>query len=253
MDADNVRGRSPLRMNTRPATLRPQFAFTLIELITVIAIIAILMGLLFPAMSGARESARRSKASSVVRSIVNATKNYANDYGKFPPVKDALTESGGDSSGGNKSEGNSYYSFGDKEDGKCKVDNDQLFDVLRAINKEPNDDHKLNRRQQKYFEEGKATDPKNPREGFADGNDFEDNVKGQLLDPWGKQYCIILDADGDETLKLTDFFKDQTEAIRFSAAAFSMAKNNKIGGKGYEGRLRKEKSNEAPDDIVSWE
>jgi prepilin-type N-terminal cleavage/methylation domain-containing protein len=241
-------------MKTRPATLRPQFAFTLIELITVIAIIAILMALLFPAMSGARDSARRSKASSVVRAIVNATKNYANDYGKYPPIKDALVDaSSGGGAGAGETEKNSYYSYGDTEIAKCKVKNDQLFDVLRAIDREPNDDHKLNRRQQKYFEEGKANDVKNPREGFADGKEFPEDLQGQLLDPWGKQYCIILDADGDEVLKLDEFFQDQTDAIRFSAAAFSMAKNNDLGGKGYQGRLRKERSNEAPEDIVSWQ
>jgi hypothetical protein len=32
-----------------------------------------------------------------------------------------------------------------------------------------------------------------------------------------------------------------------------MAKNNEIGGKGYQGRLRKEHSKETPEDIVSWE
>jgi prepilin-type N-terminal cleavage/methylation domain-containing protein len=240
-------------MKTHPATLRPQFAFTLIELITVIAIIAILMGLLFPAMSGARDSARRSKASTVVRAIVNACKNYASDYGKFPPVKEALVESAGGGTGGSKTETNSYYAYGDTEFAKCKVPNDQLFDILRAIPREPNEDHKLNRRQQKYFEEGKATDVKNPREGFADGKEFSDELQGQLLDPWGKQYCVILDADGDETLKLTEIFQDQSEPIRFSAVAFSMAKNGDIGGKGYQGRLRKERSNEAPEDIVSWQ
>ena len=242
-------------MKTRPATRQPQLAFTLIELITVIAIIAILMALLFPAMSGARDSARRSKASTVVRSIVNASKNYANDYGKFPPVKAALVDgsSGGSSGGGSETKSNSYYSYGDTEVAKCQVDNDQLFDVLRAIAREPNADHKLNRRQQKYFEEAKANDVKNPREGFIDGREFPEDLQGQLVDPWGKQYCVILDADSDDVLGLTSFFQDQKDPVRFSAVAFSLGKNQQIGGKGYIGRLQKERSNEAPEDIVSWQ
>ena len=54
-------------------------------------------------------------------------------------------------------------------------------------------------------------------------------------------------------LKLDAFFQDLTDPIREPAVAFSMAKNNAIGGKNYPGRLRKEGSSEAPDDIVSWE
>jgi len=94
---------------------------------------------------------------------------------------------------------------------------------------------------------------KNPREGFVDGREFPEDIQGQLLDPWGKQYCILLDADGDEVLDISEFFQDQKDPIRFSAAAFSMGKNLEIGGKGYVGRLRKERSNEAPEDIVSWQ
>jgi type II secretory pathway pseudopilin PulG len=211
------------------------------------AIIAILMGLLFPVFAGIRDTARRNKASTVIKSIVNACKNYTNDYGKYPAINDALVGgAGADSNGG------AYYSYGDKTEGKCRVNNSQLFDVLRAIAREPNADHKLNRRQQRYFEETKATDSANPRDGFADGKAFSEDVQGQLLDPWGKQYCVILDADGDGDLKLTAFFQDQTELIRQPAVAFSMAKDNKIGAKGYEGRLQKERSSEAPNDIVSW-
>jgi prepilin-type N-terminal cleavage/methylation domain-containing protein len=234
-------------MKLRPATLRPQFAFTLIELITVIAIIAILMALLFPAISGAKDSARRGKAGTVVRSIVNACKNYQNDYGKFPPVPGA---SNGGGTGGATS--NIYSSFGDMTNAHCKVNNNELFDVLRAIDRGSNAQHVLNRRQQKYFEEGKATDIKNPREGFADGKDFDDKVQGQLLDPWGTQYCIVLDGDGDETLKMTDFYSDLSDDVRFSAVAFSLGKNGDLGGKGYKS-LRKPNSTEAPDDIVSWQ
>jgi prepilin-type N-terminal cleavage/methylation domain-containing protein len=233
-------------MKTRPATLRAQFAFTLIELITVIAIIAILMALLFPAMTGAREGARRGKAGTVVRSIVNACKSYSTDYGKYPPVEEARDGGGGSGS-------DATLSFGDQQGGGCRANNNELFDVLRAINRGANSEHALNKRQQKYFEESKATDPKNPRDGFCDGKEFEGDLQGRLMDPWGTQYCVVLDADGDETIKMGTFYTDQTDPIRFSAVAFALAKDGKRGGKGYEGKLRKEKSNEPPDDIVSWQ
>ena len=235
-------------MNTRPVSLRPQFAFTLIELITVIAIIAILMALLFPAVQGARESARRGKAGTVVRNIVNACKNYSTDYGKFPPVPGAT---GGGGGGG--AEANQLLSFGDTEEGGCNLENKELFDVLRAINRGANSGHALNKRQQKYFEEGKATDPKTPRDGFCDGNEFEAEQQGRLMDPWGTQYCVVLDGDGDEVLEMVKFYTDQTDELRYSAVAFSLAKDGKRGGKGYEGKFRKEKSNEPPDDVVSWQ
>jgi len=235
-------------MKTRPPTLSPSPAFTLIELITVIAVITILMSLLYPVLMMARETARRSKASMATKQIVTSCKNYANDYGKYPPIPAALVD-GSDSGRGESS----YYSYGDTQTGKCKVDNSQLFDVLRGIARGPNAADELNKRKQSYFEDNKATDANNPREGFADGKDFASELQGQLFDPWGKQYCIVLDADGDNMLKLDGFFQDATDPIRSSAAVFSMAKNNEIGGKGYQGRLRKERSKEAPEDIISWE
>jgi prepilin-type N-terminal cleavage/methylation domain-containing protein len=233
-------------MKTRPETLRPNLAFTLIELITVIAIIAILMALLFPAISGAKESARRNQASTVVRSIVNACKNYSTDYGKYPPVKAALT-------GGEGVASDATLSFGDVENAKCNVHNNELFDVLRAINRGTNENHILNKRQQKYFEEKKATDPKNPRDGFADGKEFTEELQGRLYDPWGTEYCIVLDADGDEVVKVTNFYTDLTDDIRYSAVAFSLGKDGKLGGQDYNGKFKKPKSNEAPEDLVSWQ
>jgi prepilin-type N-terminal cleavage/methylation domain-containing protein len=233
-------------MKTHPRIFRGASAFTLIELITVMAIISILMGLLVPMISIARTTTLATKAKTVSKAIVTACKNYATDYGKYPPIPSALATAANGATPG-------YYSYGDTQTAKCKVTNNQLFDVLRGIDRDPNDSHKLNRRKQRYFEESKATDARNPRDGFADGKDFPSEIQGQLLDPWGKQYCVILDADGDESLNLGDFFQDLTEPLRDTAVAFSMGKNNEIGGKGYQGRLRKERSNEAPEDAVSWE
>lgn len=236
-------------MKTHPPTLRPNVAFTLIELITVIAIIAILMSLLFPVLTMVREHTRRSKANTVIKSIVHSCKSYANDYGKYPPIPGALA----DGANSNNGESTSYYSYGETQPGKCKMSNNHLFDVLRAIARNANTGDQLNKRRQSYFEQNKAFDATNPREGFADGNEFTSELQGQLLDPWGRQYCIVLASDTDQFLKLTAFFQDLREPIRNSAAVFSMARNGEIGGQGYQGRLRKEHSKEASEDIVSWE
>ena len=149
--------------------------------------------------------------------------------------------------------GGTIYSYGDKDAG-CKFTNNELFDILRSISRGLNAGYKMNTRQQKYFEMGVAKDTKNPRDGFLDGNQFTKN-QGQLLDPWGWQYCVVLDADDDGVIGMGNFYTDLSGAqnvIRVSAAAFSMGKDGKRGGSGYENRLRKPSSNEAPDDIFSW-
>ena len=235
-------------MNSRTSLRKPQTAaFTLIELLTVIAIIAILMGLLFPVLGSAKNQARRQSAAVAIRNIVSACKSYQTDYSKFPPVPAALT--GSESTNG-------YYAFGDTADGGATVGNEQLFDVLRSINRGPNANYALNKRQQKYFEMGKAKDATAPRDGFVDGSEFTSGTQGQLMDPWGKQYSVILDAADSGTIDMSKFFTDLAGApnlLRQSAVAFSMGIDGKRGGKDYKNQLRKSGSTEAPDDIVSWQ
>ena len=59
--------------------------FTLVELLVVISIIAILMGLLIPAVNAAREVARRNQCATQVKNLALAAVQYENSKGSLPP------------------------------------------------------------------------------------------------------------------------------------------------------------------------
>ncbi|MDR2761332.1 MAG: DUF1559 domain-containing protein [Planctomycetaceae bacterium] len=60
------------------------FGFTLVELLTVIAIIGVLIGLLLPAVQAAREAARRASCSNNQKQIAIANHNFYDAKGTFP-------------------------------------------------------------------------------------------------------------------------------------------------------------------------
>lgn len=69
-------------------------AFTLIELLVVISVIALLIGILLPALGSARETSRRAKCLTNLRGIGTGLAVYLNDYkGILPSVKPLHTTS----------------------------------------------------------------------------------------------------------------------------------------------------------------
>ena len=70
---------------------RTRPAFTLIELLVVVAIIALLISILLPSLSRAREQARVVKCASMMRQIGIVNHMYANEFdGKYVPIKTSM-------------------------------------------------------------------------------------------------------------------------------------------------------------------
>lgn len=240
---------------TAPTHLSPA-AFTLIELLTVIGIIAVLMTLLFPAVNAVKENARRMDAKNTCLQIVTAVKQYYQEYGKFPPViEDAGTAPSNPTALKDTVVGDSAMS--------AQVTNNTLFHTLRAISKPPNTDHQFNRRKISFFESKSVASvtANKPRNGFydrgPDGGIPSPTQDGALFDPWGHQYGVIMDTNYDNRIDLVGFYTDFAGAEvdgglapRQTVGAFSMGKDETLGKR--NNRTFKS-GTEASDDVISWQ
>jgi prepilin-type N-terminal cleavage/methylation domain-containing protein len=166
---------------------RKPAGFTLIELLTVIAIIAILMGLLLPVLNSAKQQAKKAQARSDITQFVNAVKNFYSDYGVYPVDP-------GNSVTGNPQDAE----YGDPGG---KRPNSDVVNVLRADSNSADTlttgptPLSINTRQQSYLDVPFVKDSTNPKNGL--GNGQNGTVSGAYYDPWGNTYIICIDTNYD--------------------------------------------------------
>lgn len=173
---------------------RTRDGFTLIELLTVIAIIAVLMGLLFSAIGGVKDSGAKTKAKNDLLQIVTAVKAYQTEYGKYP-VKEGSTA-----------------------DDTYSGDNDRLFNILRATATEGYD-LEMNPRKIAFIEIPTAKNIAAPKSGL--GGD------GKFYDPWGMPYSITIDSDYNNKIDANPYTNAGFTSIDTGVIAYSSGKNRK--------------------------
>jgi len=165
-----------------PIQFKRPDAFTLIELITVIAIILVLMGLLFPAVNSVKQSAWKAQAKNDIVNLVTATKAYYTDYSQYP-----LNST--------QAAWNYNVVYGDPNGQFSSAD---LCNILRAIpDANYNQGNQLNPKLTVFLDLNNVKNPANPRSGIVTANFKTSNgynlKPGAYVDPWGDEYVVFID------------------------------------------------------------
>ena len=170
--------------------------FTLVELLTVIAVIAILAGIAVPVVVGMQSKGKETAARADMNAIKMALTQFKADYSIFP-----VTGASGDT----------LYHAGFSAPNTTNGDQaiDTLISHLTLIAPKPGtgnapDDYTstLNKKKRKYLDA-----PAKPVEALFEVNSTTNPKVGFMkLDPWGRRYNIALDTNYDKKIELTAAF-----------------------------------------------
>jgi prepilin-type N-terminal cleavage/methylation domain-containing protein len=232
---------------------RTRSGFTLIELLTVIAIIAILMGLLLPALNSAKNAAKKTQAKNDLTQLVTAVKQFYTDYGVYP-VDPTLAQN-------NPTKDLQYYS-GANPGGTSNAD---VVNVLRAATSNGNGiplssgastSISLNPRMQIYLDVPYCKDMNNPKTGLGNGNGSPATINGAWYDPWGVPYFVAIDStyDGYTQVRSQFSYKDlnystdanSQNAVQTGCIGASYGGDHQIGNAGNDNYI-------GSDDVLSWQ
>ena len=133
--------------------------FTLIELLVVIGLIAILAGILIPAVNGALKKADETKAKAQITTLLNAIKQFEATYGYLPVPSSYSTD-------GTPLTATQY---------------DELIAMLQG---NPNN----------ITFTSWSRNPNTRNQQFLD---VVGNTPGEYLDPWGARFTIAFDSGND--------------------------------------------------------
>ena len=161
--------------------------FTLIELLTVIAIIIILAGILLPAISGSLKKADVTKARAQMTTLANAIKQYQSTYGRLPIPKNH-----------------------DENDVFNEDEYKWLIEILQ--NQTPTDSDygtlaKINPKGIKFL-------------------DIVGNTPGEYKDPWDNDYQVFMDTNYDEAISKTQNKTSKDDVTSFIPGLIPKAKKN---------------------------
>jgi type II secretory pathway pseudopilin PulG len=188
------------------------------------AIIAILIGLLFPAFRAVQDQAKRTQAKNDLTQIVNAVNAYYTDYGKYPlpsgTTGDFIFGPGGNST---------------------PPANAELFYTLRAVNAGTmNANNAANPRiivfiSPPYVKNDTAN---NRRSGVSP-------TDGNYYDPWGTPYDVEIDGGYNNTINPNPYTADTGAGpgtLGLGVIAWSLGKDATQGT-----------NFNASDDVISWQ
>jgi prepilin-type N-terminal cleavage/methylation domain-containing protein len=220
-------------------------AFTLIEILVVMTLIAILAGIAFPSFIGVMEAARKTQAKNDEQQIVTAMNGYYTEYGKYPVTVPPLNTTDAYFGGGTAPAGATNYGS-----------NALLFDVLRNNTTGTNSATVtlLNPRQIVFIQPPSVKNFTNPVLGVVpNGNP----LAGGWYDPWGSQYNVTADCNYDN--QVTNPYTDAPGGtpLNIGVITWSFSRNGVLGGgsavPGFSSESGTAGTFSGSIDIISWQ
>ena len=215
----------------------------MVELLLVIAIIAILAGIAIPVVGGMNKKGKETKARSEINAIKLAFQQFETDYGAFPQIKrsgvdidDLITTKGTE-----KLDLKVVTSFNSSDDdNKKKKANNAYDEFMQILTMTIVKDGLITGKN--GGEAYTTTDnPNTKRKRYLDPptkkvkENFEGNEGYFFLDPWGRRYNIALDWNYDGKIENTssDKFGGETENLMGKIFIFSYGDGNTDNPKNY--------------------